>query len=290
MLTGNSFLHSAYQFLKKPLAAIGKKRYVHSTAIMLGAGFTLTAAFQTGWFVGESRDALAAMTESTGYEEQTQSTWEMETDTEAKIQVGLTDMRIDGQLLVGGLLEKNVQIQSEMKAEAEIQRLERVRVRQAEEEQAAAEKAAAIAEAARQEAQAKEEAERRKKSMVYYTDADYNVLLRIVQAEAGICDEKGKILVANVILNRVRSSQFPGNITDVVYMKQQFSPVSDGSINRVKVTQETIDCVNRALAGEDYSQGALYFMYRGGSQKSNVSWFDSSLTYLFRHERHEFFK
>ena len=39
-----------------------------------------------------------------------------------------------------------------------------------------------------------------------------------------------------------------------------------GSINTVKVTRQTIDCVDRALQGEDYSQGALYFMYRGGSR------------------------
>ena len=42
-----------------------------------------------------------------------------------------------------------------------------------------------------------------------YTESDYNVLLRIVQAEAGGCDMKGKILVANVILNRVESDEFP---------------------------------------------------------------------------------
>ena len=39
---------------------------------------------------------------------------------------------------------------------------------------------------------------------VSYTHLDVykrQVLLRIVQAEAGVCDEKGKILVANVVLN-----------------------------------------------------------------------------------------
>ena len=57
------------------------------------------------------------------------------------------------------------------------------------------------------------------------------MLLRIVQAEAGICDDKGKILVANVIINRVKSSRFPGNVRDVVYQRSQFSPVSNGTIN-----------------------------------------------------------
>ena len=123
-----------------------------------------------------------------------------------------------------------------------------------------------------------------------YTESDYNVLLRIVQAEAGGCDMKGKILVANVILNRVESDEFPDTITDVVYEKRQFSPVSNGSINRCKVEQETVEAVDRALAGEDYSEGALFFMNRRASSGSNVRWFDTHLDYLFQHGGHEFFK
>lgn len=122
------------------------------------------------------------------------------------------------------------------------------------------------------------------------SSSDYRVLLKIVQAEAGICDTKGRILVANVILNRVRSDEFPDTIPGVVYEKYQFSPVIDGSIDSCKVTQETIDAVDRALAGEDYSQGALYFMNRRTSSKKNVRWFDSRLEYLFKHGDHEFFK
>lgn len=119
---------------------------------------------------------------------------------------------------------------------------------------------------------------------------DYEVLKRIVEAEAGICDLKGRILVANVVINRVKSSKFPNSITDVVYQKSQFSPVSNGTLDSCTVTPETVDAVNRALAGEDYSQGALYFMNRNRSRSGSVSWFDKSLTYLFRHDRHEFFR
>lgn len=123
-----------------------------------------------------------------------------------------------------------------------------------------------------------------------YSPEDYRVLLRIVQAEAGGCDIKGKILVANVILNRVASEEFPDTITEVVYEKRQFSSVSDGSINRCQVAEETVEAVDRALSGEDYSQGALYFMNRSASSGSNVRWFDNHLDFLFRHGSHEFFK
>ena len=52
-----------------------------------------------------------------------------------------------------------------------------------------------------------------------YSESDYNVLLRIVQAEAGNCDIEGRVMVANVILNRVEDDAFPNTITKVVYQK-----------------------------------------------------------------------
>ena len=49
------------------------------------------------------------------------------------------------------------------------------------------------------------------------------MLLRIVEAEAGICDYQGKLLVANVVINRVESGSFPNTVTEVVYQKIRFS-------------------------------------------------------------------
>ena len=120
------------------------------------------------------------------------------------------------------------------------------------------------------------------------TSDEYYWLRQIVQAEAGNQDEVGKILVANVILNRVRNGRFPGNIKDVIFQGNgrvyQFQPVKNGMINTVVPDQNTI--VDRALAGEDYSDGALFF----ARQTANDSWFNRSLTFLFVHGAHYFYK
>ena len=179
----------------------------------------------------------------------------------------LEQVRTKALQLAGDLLEK--------------EELEKIRLKEEIKQEAKRQKAAQ-AEKEAKEAQAA--------SAMAISSEDYQVLLRIVQAEAGVCDEKGKILVANVVLNRVKSSQFPDTVKKVVYAPSQFSPVSNGSINSVKVTEETMQCVDRALAGEDYSEGALFFMNRRGSKRGAVSWFDSRLTYLFQHGGHEFFK
>jgi N-acetylmuramoyl-L-alanine amidase len=120
------------------------------------------------------------------------------------------------------------------------------------------------------------------------------VLLRIVEAEATGEDIKGKMLVANVILNRVKSSQFPDTVEGVVFQKNggtaQFSPIADGRYWSVTVTKETRKAVERVLNGEDESQGALYFSARSKADKSNMSWFDKHLTWLFKYGGHEFYK
>ena len=77
--------------------------------------------------------------------------------------------------------------------------------------------------------------------------------------------------VANVILNRVRSSKFPDTIRDVVFAARQFSPVSDGRYYTVQVSEKTVEAVEQALKGVDDSRGALYFMWREGADSSNAS-------------------
>jgi len=125
------------------------------------------------------------------------------------------------------------------------------------------------------------------------TEEDKEVLLRIVEAEATCEDVEGRMLVANVILNRVVSKGFPNTITEVVFQNNgetyQFSPIKDGRYWSVKVSDETIEAVERVLAGEDMSQGALFFAARSMANKKAMRWFDTSLKFLFRHGVHEFF-
>ncbi len=124
-------------------------------------------------------------------------------------------------------------------------------------------------------------------------EADYETLLHIVEAEAGGEDENGKLLVANVVLNRVDSPLFPDTVQEVVYQQDygiyQFSPVRDGRIDRVVVSDETRRAVKRAVYGEDISQGALYFAARSTASGENMQWFDNNLTWLFAYGGHEFY-
>ena len=127
------------------------------------------------------------------------------------------------------------------------------------------------------------------------TQRERSILERIVEAEATDKDEKSKILVANVILNRVRSKEFPNSIEAVVfqraYGKVQFSPTADGRYESVHITKSTKRSVKKALEdGIDYSEGALYFVEKTMANPKNVSWFDEALTRLFTYQGHSFYK
>lgn len=109
--------------------------------------------------------------------------------------------------------------------------------------------------------------------------SDFEALCKIVEAEAGGEDMKGKILVANVVMNRVSNPRYPNTVTEVVFQNGQFTPVRNGSYVRANVSPSTLEAVTRALSGEDYSQGALYFNSAGTINR----------TMIFQHGGHRFY-
>lgn len=125
--------------------------------------------------------------------------------------------------------------------------------------------------------------------VIRLSEEDYENLLRIVEAEATDGDMKSKILVADVVINRVRSPLFPGTVTEVVCQGngEQFQPVMDGRFYSVNITGSTYEAVDRALYGEDYSEGATYFAAVCSAGPS--SWHAINLRRLFEYGGHVFF-
>lgn len=128
---------------------------------------------------------------------------------------------------------------------------------------------------------------------VFLDEESREILCRIVEAEAGNEDLKGRMLVANVVINRMESSRFPNTVKGVVFQKgggiYQFSPVANGRYYHVKVSDQTREAVDKVLRGTDESQGALYFVNRRAANGNYMNWFDTRCTFLFTYGRHEFF-
>lgn len=189
--------------------------------------------------------------------------------------------------------EALTRLQAERASRAEEEERGRM-ARQAQEAAAAKERAAAEDSGAAETAEeAAQEAAAETGRIYEVSEEDYDALLRLVEAEASGEDIKGKLLVANVVLNRVKSGVFPDTIKEVIYQRQngraQFSPVATGKIDRVAVSEETVEAVERALCGEDESAGALYFVAPAYADAGNHQWFRDNLTLLFSYEGHEFY-
>ena len=73
--------------------------------------------------------------------------------------------------------------------------------------------------------------------------ADHRLLAKLVYAEARGEPYKGQIAVAAVVLNRVRSSSFPNTISGVIYQRNAFTCVNNGSINNTPDSS----CIRAAL-------------------------------------------
>jgi N-acetylmuramoyl-L-alanine amidase len=90
------------------------------------------------------------------------------------------------------------------------------------------------------------------------TESEKDLLARLVRAEAESEPYAGKVAVATVVFNRVASKDFPNTINGVIYQSGQFSPVSNGSINR-PATAEDRRAVEEAIAFRGQGSGSLFF-------------------------------
>lgn len=89
---------------------------------------------------------------------------------------------------------------------------------------------------------------------------DMALVAQLVQAEAGNQDLKGKQLVADVVYNRVRDPRFPNTVEEVIFQKNQFSVIKNGSFDKAawNIDEDSF----KASETEYYVQldsGILYF-------------------------------
>lgn len=128
-----------------------------------------------------------------------------------------------------------------------------------------------------------------KNTVVSYTEEELEMFYWVVEGEVGGCSEASKIAVANVIINRVKSPKFSNTLKGVMTAKSQFSAINNYYNRRRTPTQSTIDCVNRALNGEDNTNGAIYFYSVKYCSASSARWFES-LTFCFEIDGQRYFK
>ncbi len=117
------------------------------------------------------------------------------------------------------------------------------------------------------------EAEAKRKALLHAqqakVDADGDetrLLAALIQCEAGTANYEGQLAVAACVMNRVRSSAYPGTIYGVIYASGQFPPALNGKVAAVynnKVYDSCFAAARDALAGKTNIGTATHFKRAG---------------------------
>lgn len=121
----------------------------------------------------------------------------------------------------------------------------------------------------------------------YDPDAVY-WLSRIISAEAIGEPMDGKILVGNVILNRVASNNFPNSIYGVIFDRNygvQFTPTANGTIYNTP-SEDSIIAAKLCLDSYYLSRSALYFL---NPAIATNFWVPANRPYLMTVGNHAFY-
>ena len=90
---------------------------------------------------------------------------------------------------------------------------------------------------------------------------ELDLLAALVWAEAGDQDFIGQRIVADCVLNRVRSAEWPNSVEAVIYQPGQFSVVANGRLAQgfANATPENYEAARLALSGDHYDTQVIYF-------------------------------
>ena len=90
------------------------------------------------------------------------------------------------------------------------------------------------------------------------TEANINLLARIISAESRGEPYIGQVAVGAVILNRVEHPSFPDSLSGVIYQPGAFTAITDGQFNE-PVSDSAYNAAKDAINGWDPSGGAIYY-------------------------------
>ncbi len=91
-----------------------------------------------------------------------------------------------------------------------------------------------------------------------YNSADYELLARLISAEARGESYLGQVAVGAVVLNRIEHPSFPDTLSGVVYQNGAFSCLYDGQFYE-PIADSAYSAARDALNGLDPSSGAIYY-------------------------------
>lgn len=117
-----------------------------------------------------------------------------------------------------------------------------------------------------------------------FTEKEKYMLAKIAMAEAEGCKIKAKELVIHTVLSRIESDMFPNTVEEVIFQKNQFTPISDGRWNKVEPNEECWRALENVLSSSE-SKDILFFESCKGD-----SWHNKNLKLVCEEDGMRFYK
>lgn len=129
------------------------------------------------------------------------------------------------------------------------------------------------------------------RSAVYdrgFDNADLYWLARVIEAEAAGEPFEGKLAVGSVVINRIKSREYPNTVFDVVFDTRhgvQFEPILNGTIYN-NPSYDSMVAAKYALMGENNIGDCLYFF---NPRIAQSTWISKNRTYYTTIGLHDFY-
>lgn len=116
----------------------------------------------------------------------------------------------------------------------------------------------------------------------FYDPEALDLLSRLIYSESGNQSMLGMLAVGSVVLNRVDDPVFPSTLYDVIYQRNQFSVVANGTINKTP-SEDAVIAAKLCLEGARVTE-ALFFHVSGLN-----CWAAQNRTYIATIGCHDFY-
>ena len=123
------------------------------------------------------------------------------------------------------------------------------------------------------------------------TRQEIEMMEYVVEMEVGGLSLTDKRIIADVIVNRVLSPEFPNTVAEVLTQKYQFPTIQNYYDRSRPPSRETKQAVRELLFGQyrGIAKGAKYFYAPRWADKTSAAWFESALSFLFERNGQRFF-
>ena len=113
------------------------------------------------------------------------------------------------------------------------------------------------------------------------TEANVDLLARIISAESRGEPYAGQVAVGAVILNRIEHPSFPDTLAGVIYQDGAFTAIVDGQFNE-PVAASAYNAARDALNGWDPTGGCIYY-YNPKKTSNKFMWSRETVTVIGDH-------